>query len=202
MIRRTVDGDTVRYIEKLAPEAWDTVEEAWRLHSAIAYSGAADSTFTGLDHLEGRTDVYVWADGRTAGPFTVTSGAIDIGFDVTYAIAGLLYEPAYKSGRLNWGAQMGSGLATHKQIEKAGLVIYNTAAGALSWGGDPDDMENLRDRIDDGTLTYDSAMQVYTGDIEESVMGWTERDARLHIKMPTAGPATVLGIAVTLKTNG
>ena len=122
--------------------------------------------------------------------------------DVTYAIAGLLYEGTYKSARLNWGAQSGSGIATYKQIEKAGLIIHQTAGGALAWGDDLDDMENLADRVDDGTLTFDAAVQVWSGDIEESVMGTTDRDARLYIKMPTAGPATVLGIATTMKTNG
>ena len=166
------------------------------------YSGSSTSSLSGLDHLEGREDVYVWANGQQAGPFTVSSGAIaDVGFSFTYAIAGLLYEGTYKSGRLNWGAAMGSALATNKQIEKAGLILHQTAGGSVSWGSDLDDMETLPDRETE-TLTYDSAVQLFSEDREESVMGWTDRDSRLYIKMSTAGPATVLGIATTLKTNG
>lgn len=202
VVRRTINGSTVRYIEKLASQAWDTLQEANRLHCSLVYSGSSTSSLSGLDHLEGREDVYVWANGQQAGPFTVSSGAIaDVGFSFTYAIVGLLYEGTYKSGRLNWGAAMGSGIATNKQIEKAGLILHRTAGGSVSWGDDPEDMERLPDR-DPDSLTYDSAVQLFSMDTEESVMGWTDRDARLYIKMPSAGPATVLGIATTLKTNG
>lgn len=202
VVKRVVDGSDVRHIEKLAAEAWDTVEEAWRLHDAIAYSGTATSSFTGLDHLEGRTDVYVWANGQQSGPFTVASGAITLDFDVTYAIAGLLYEGRYKSGRLAWGAQMGASLVANKQLEKLGLVIHRTAGGGLKWGPDFDDMEQLDDRIDDGTLVFDAAVQEWSGDFEFNVHGWTERDTRLHITMPTAGPATVLALVNTMKVQG
>lgn len=205
IVKRTINGSDVRYIEKLAAQEWDSLQEANRLHCSLVYSGSSTSSLSGLDHLEAREDVYVWANGQQAGPFTVTSGAIaDVGFSFTYAIAGLLYEGTYKSGRLNWGAAMGSAIATNKQIEKAGLILHQTAGGAVSWGDDPDDMETLPDRkTDEGeTLTFDSAVQLWSEDLEESVMGWTDRDARLYIKMSTAGPATVLGIATTLKTNG
>lgn len=202
VIKREVDGSDVRHIEKLAPEAWDDIEDAWRLHDALEYSGTATTTLSGLDHLEGRDDVYVWANGQQAGPFTVTSGEIELDFEVTYAIAGLLYEGRYKSGRLAWGAQMGASLVANKQLEKLGLVIHRTAGAALKWGPDFDDMEQLDDRVADGSLTFDSAVQEWSGDHEFNVHSWTERDTRLCISMPTAGPATVLALVETLKVNG
>jgi hypothetical protein len=203
VVRRTVNSSTVRYLEKLAPEAWDTLEEAWRLHCAIAYSGTATSSLSGLDHLEAREDVYVWANGQQLGPFTVASGAIaDIGMDTTYAIAGLLYCGDYKSARQNWGAQMGSGIATNSQLEKMGMILRQTAGGGIAWGDSFTDMETLPDRQNDGTLTFDSAVQLWNEDIEADIMGDTGRDVRLHIRMPTAGPATVLAVAPIKKTNG
>jgi len=202
VVRRTVDGETVRYVERLAPEAWDEIEDAWRLHCALEYDDEATTTLSGLEHLEARTDVYVWANGQQAGPFTVTDGEIELDFEVTYAIAGLLYEGKYKSGRLAWGAQMGASLVANKQLEKLGLVIHRTAGAALKWGPDFTDMEQLDDRVADGSLTFDSAVQEWSGDHEFNVHSWTERDTRLHISMPTAGPATVLALVSTLKVNG
>lgn len=202
VVKRTVNSATVRHVERLAPEAWSTLTAAWRLHDALEYSGTETSTFTGLSHLDGRTDVYVWANGQEAGPLTVTSGSITLPFAVTYAIAGLKYSGRYKSGRLAWGAQMGASLTANKQLEKLGLVIHKTAGGALKWGADFTDMERLDDRIDDGTLTFDSAVQAWNGDFEFNVHGWTERDTRLHIEMDTAGPATVLALVNTMKVMG
>ena len=122
--------------------------------------------------------------------------------DVTYAIAGLLYTGDYKSGRQNWGAQSGSGIATFSQLEKLGLILHQTAGGAISWGDSFTDMETLPDRQDDGSLTFDAAVQLWNEDYEGDIMGDTDRDTRLHIRMGTAGPATVLGISPIKKTNG
>lgn len=202
VVARTVGESTVRHVEQLAPQAWDTVEEAWRLHDALEYDGAATSTFTGMGHLEGRDDVYVWANGQEAGPLTVSGGEIELPFEATYAIAGLKYTGRYKSGRLAWGAQMGASLTANKQLEKIGLVIHRTAGAALKWGADFDDMEQLDDRISDESLVFDAAVQIWNGDHEFNVFSWTERDVRLCICMDTAGPATVLAVVETLKTNG
>jgi hypothetical protein len=202
VVKRTVGGVDVRHVEKLAPEAWTTIQTAWRLHDALAYSGTATSTFTGLSHLEGRTDVYVWANGQEAGPLTVTGGSITLPFEVTYAIAGLKYSGRYKSGRLAWGSRTGASLVAEKQLEKVGLVIHRTAGGAIAWGPDFDDVERLDDRIDDGTLVFDAAVQEWNGDHEFPVHSWTEPDTRLCIKMDTAGPATVLAVVHTMKVNG
>jgi hypothetical protein len=51
------------------------------------------TTITDLDLLEGRTDVYLLADGAQLGPYTVTGGAIALqeGQDVWYVTAGLAY---------------------------------------------------------------------------------------------------------------
>jgi hypothetical protein len=202
VVKRVVGGVDVRHVEKLAPEAWNTIAEAWRLHDAVAYSGTATSTFTGLSHLEGRTDVYAWANGQEAGPLTVTGGSIALPFSVTYAIAGLKYSGRYKSGRLAWGSRSGASLVAEKQLEKVGLVIHRTAGGAIAWGPDFDDVERLDDRIDDGTLVFDAAVQEWNGDHEFPVHSWTEPDTRLCIKMDTAGPATVLAVVHTMKNNG
>jgi len=202
VVKRVVGGVDVRHVEKLAPEAWTTIQTAWRLHDAVAYSGTATSTFTGLSHLEGRTDVYAWANGQEAGPLTVTGGSIALPFSVTYAIAGLKYSGRYKSGRLAWGSRSGASLVAEKQLEKVGLVIHRTAGGAIAWGPDFDDVERLDDRIDDGTLVFDAAVQEWNGDHEFPVHSWTEPDTRLCIKMDTAGPATVLAVVHTMKNNG
>lgn len=202
VVRRTVNSATVRHVERVAPEAWSSLQEAWRLHDGLSYSGTATTTLSGLGHLEARSDVYVWANGRELGPFTVSSGSITLPQSVTYAIAGLKYEGRYKSGRLAWGAQMGASLIANKQLEKVGVVIHRTAGGALRWGDSFSDMERLDDRINDGTLVFDAAVQLWSGDFEFNVHGWTDRDTRLCISMDTAGPATVLAVVETMKVNG
>jgi hypothetical protein len=187
-------------IEKLAQEEFTDLEDAWRLQSAVEYSGSATTSLSGLDHLEGE-DVYVWGNGRQSGPYTVSSGAITCDYEVTYAIIGLLYEGKYKGPRLSYGAQAGSSLTLQKKVEALGMLLYRTPGGAIKWGRNYEDMTVLKDRMQSGTISFDSPLQEWTSDEKMNFEGKFELDSRLHISMPSAGPATVLGLIPRLKTN-
>lgn len=203
----TVDrGGTNFLIEKLAMEAFTDLEDAWRLQSAVEYSGAAASVLTGLTHLEGE-EVYVWGNGRKYGPYTVASGQITVyegdgvtPASLTYAITGLKYRGKHKGGRLDVGGTTGSALTQQKQIKGLGLMIYRTPGGMLEWGRDFDNMTVLKDRVQDG-LIYDGPLQERTEDIYETFAGKMDRDARLCISMPGVGPATVLGLVPVVETH-
>src|SRR5690606_26500358 len=85
-VQRTVNGQTVRQIEKLAGELWDVSSEAVRLQAAGIYSGTATATIPGLTWLKGE-EVYAWGNGRISGPHTVNaSGVVVLDYEVTYAV--------------------------------------------------------------------------------------------------------------------
>jgi hypothetical protein len=197
VVRRTIGGATVRYVEKLAAEAWENMQDVWRLRSAVEYSGVSTTSITGLSHLEGQS-VYAWANGQQQGPFTVTSGAITLTYAATYAIVGLLYEGRYKSPKMTAGGQMGTALMQDKQIKRLGMLVHRTAPGAIKWGRDFTTMATLRG---DDPATYDTAMVAITDDLNHPFNGASEKDARVCISMPTAGPATVLGLVPHLEVN-
>lgn len=197
VVRRTIDGSTVRHVEKLAPEAWENMEDAWRLRSAIEYDGVSTTSITGLSHLEGET-VYAWANGQQQGPFTVASGAITLDAAVTYAIVGILYEGRYKSARVLGGSNVGSALTQDRQIKRIGLLPYRTPPGALKWGRDFTTMEALKGPNPEN---YDSPMVPVTDDLNQVFNGNSSKDPRVCLSMPTAGPATVLGMVPHMETN-
>jgi len=197
IVRRTVNGSTVRHVEKLAAEAWEDMEDVWRLRGAVVYSGAATTAISGLTHLEGRT-VYSWTDGYQQGPYTVASGAITLDYAAAYAITGLLYEGKYKSPRVMGGASMGTAMTQDRKVTRIGLLPYRTAPGALKWGRDFTNMETIKG---DDPVTFDAAMVEITDDINKPFAGATSKDPRVCLSMPTAGPATVLGLVPHLETN-
>ncbi len=91
IVKRTIDGGTVRYVERL--ESIDTPDalEDWPLFDAfVTYDGTATTSITGLDHLEGES-IYAMADGEVVGPFTVASGAITLDESASLVHAGLSY---------------------------------------------------------------------------------------------------------------
>jgi len=72
IVRRTIGGVTMRYVERLHSRVFGTIAEAWFLDSALRYSGAPATTISGLWHLVGET-VWALADGIVRGPLTVSA---------------------------------------------------------------------------------------------------------------------------------
>jgi len=194
VVSRTINGGTKRYVEKLARERWTDSEEAWRLECAVEYSGAATSTLTGLDHLEGEA-VHVWGNGRKSGPYTVTGGSIAIDYEVTYAIVGLKYEGLYKGPR----AGGSNSLTQYDRAERLGILVLNTVGGGLSWGPSFTRMDTLKDL--NVSQTFDSPAQLYSDDYSFPHQGSWSRDERICLKFNGVGPATVLGIVMGIASN-
>lgn len=89
VIKRTINGSTKRFWEKLALRS--QCVGGTLNHQADAYlsvSQASSTTITGLSHLEGES-VVVWANGKDLGSYTVASGSITASEAVTTAIVGL-----------------------------------------------------------------------------------------------------------------
>lgn len=89
IVKRTIDGNTVRHVERLFSMGTPDALEDWPLlDSYVTYDGAATTTITGLDHLEGES-VYALADGEAVGPFTVASGSITLTASASVVQVGL-----------------------------------------------------------------------------------------------------------------
>jgi len=97
IVRRTVDGNTVRYVEYLSETFNEQdVDDAVFVDSAIPYSGSPTSTLSGLDHLEGET-VLCFGDGaQVVVEAPVTGGSITLQSEVSKAIVGLPYTSAIR----------------------------------------------------------------------------------------------------------
>lgn len=201
-VERMINGSATHYIEKVGTEDFTVVEDAWHLGSALLYSGAATDTVTGLNHLANE-EVYAWADGRENGPLTVAGdGSVTIGYAASKILIGKRLQGLYKSSRMNWGASGGAALTAYKQLEDLGMILHNTTGGALEWGDNFTDMEKLKDRLQsqDGNV-YNGPLQLWNQDTNFPIDGSTHRDVRIHMRMPSAGPATVLGLVPDLKVN-
>ena len=98
IVKRTINGATVRYIEEVTRDAHLRTESAWtELQTECAVvlekTDSADQyVFTSLDHLEGetievllyKTGQATWKVPRFMGTFTVTSGAITLSETISY----------------------------------------------------------------------------------------------------------------------
>jgi len=78
IVRRTINGATVRYVERLHTRQVPTLADAFFVDAGLSYEGDTPlGTFSNLDHLEGET-VSILADGAVMPPKVVTGGSVTI----------------------------------------------------------------------------------------------------------------------------
>ena len=207
IVKRTINGSTVRYLERFARADQCSGLPAARLADAhYIYSGAAVTTITGLSHLNGE-DVVVWGytsgatSGQDLGTFTVSSNQITgLGASVVWACVGLAYTATFKSAKLAYGAEMGTALTQKKQVVDLGLILRNTHYQGLSYGQREDVLDELP-LVEDGTVTpADTVWEEFEGG-RIKVPGEWDTDARLHLVATAPKPVTVLAAVVGVKTN-
>lgn len=190
IVKRTIDGATKRYIEFLEGdfETGDTQEDAHYVDSGLVYDGAATTTITGLDHLEGET-VSVWGDGSVLPDETVSSGQITVDQSVSKAIVGLKYTSKLRS--LKWfdGAAAGTGVGKTKRIYNVVLVILNGHVFKIGKNATNLVEYDFREVSDE----MDTAVPLFTGEREINIEGDTTSDPRLEIHIDVPAPFTLLG---------
>lgn len=89
-VKRTVSGQTRRYVERMEPRDLTSVPDLFCVDSGLTYNGAATSAVSGLDHLEGKV-VAVLADGFVESPKTVVNGTVQLDGPSTKVQIGLPY---------------------------------------------------------------------------------------------------------------
>jgi len=209
-VKYTINGQTVRYFEKLAFQSdcqGATLNK--QADSYIEYIGSATNVISGLDHLEGE-EVIVWADGKDLSPndedgiqktYTVISGSItlDAGVEVENAIVGLPYSAYYKSSKLAYAA--GSPLGQKKKINAIGVVIDNTHSHGLLYSGDGVNYDDLPIRSSEtgAAIPYDTILTEDTPLVSFG-QAWNT-DSRLYLKAQAPRPCTLLACEIAITTN-
>jgi hypothetical protein len=93
VVKRTINGATKRYVERMESREQTNAEDAFYVDSGLSYDGVPATVFSGLEHLEGEA-VAVLADGYEVEGLTVTSGSITLARAASKVHVGLAYLPA------------------------------------------------------------------------------------------------------------
>lgn len=81
LVRRTINGATVRYVERFASRVVLQLADAFFVDAGLSYAGTPTNTVSGLDHLEGQRvailgDGAVVSNGADGIAYTVSGGAV------------------------------------------------------------------------------------------------------------------------------
>lgn len=167
VVKRTVHGQTVRYVEYLS--AWDfgdDQEDAFFVDCGLSYDGAAATAMSGLGHLEAKA-VAVLADGAPVEGLTVASGALTLPDAANVVQIGLGYTSTLTTVRYDFAGESGVSWHRMKAVRKATVSFYETLGAKI--GPDASDLFEPDWRASGGGMLVAGVPALFTGDREATL---------------------------------
>lgn len=188
VVKRTINGQTKRFIERMASRLINDATEGFFVDCGLKYSGDPISVLTGLEHLEGE-EVAILADGGVIEGLKVQNGGLTIPYAASKIAVGLPYE--FELETLNIEGENTHGLK--KLISSVNIKVDKTREDFFIVGQDGVEVQNQRslDSIND-------AGYLYSGDIPAYPFADYTEQARVKIKQRLPLPITVTSISTVV----
>jgi hypothetical protein len=126
VVRRTINGASKRYIERMASRLFATQADAFFVDAGLTYAGAPATTISGLSHLEGET-VSILADGAVHPQRIVTGGQITLDQEASKVQIGLPITADLQTLPLAMQLDGSYGQGRYKNVNKAWLRVYKSS---------------------------------------------------------------------------
>ena len=195
VVRRTINGQSVRYIERMAPRLFGEQENAFFVDSGLTYDGAPADTISGLSHLEGCT-VSILADGAVHPPRAVTGGAVQLEVEASVVHIGLPIEADAQTLPLAFEIQ-GFGQGRQKNVNKAWLRVYRSSG--IFAGPSFDRLTEAKQRT---TEPYGSPPALKSEEIPIVITpSWTD-NGQVCIRQSDPLPLTIVSMSLEVSIGG
>lgn len=209
VVNRTVNGATVRYLEKWAKETecrGATLNK--QADAFITYSGPPATALGGLSHLEGAS-VVVWADGVDLSPgapgsqttYTVTGGTITVAAPVQNAVIGLPYTAQWKSAKLGLQQSLAQTMLNQqKRLSHLGVVAAYFHPKGIQFGPDFSHLDDMP-AVEQGAVIDANTIRTAYDEQEFPFPGVWTTDARLCIQAQAPRPVTLLALVPDMEIH-
>ncbi len=186
VVKREINGQTKRFIERMATRTVKSTSEGIFLDCCLRYRGEPIQKLTGLEHLEGEK-INVLADGNVEEGLTVENGSVTLSQSASLITAGLAYE--FELETLNLKGENSHGLV--KIINSIDINVDKSREDFYLLGTNGDVTENIRSIESINNQDY-----LYSGNIKAySYMDYTE-SATIRIKQIHPFPLTINSISI------
>lgn len=206
IVKRTISGGTVRYVEKLAKHSEAIGGATTKLGDSGTLTAGPVSSVT-VAHLASQTGLVGWGT-KSGAQYLLTglsangSGVVSLGDTYTNVWVGLPYTGRYKSAKLAYAAQLGTALLQKKHVNMVGLLLADTHRDAIKVGPSFSKLSNYVLKSDAGVaLDDDEAIKTVHDDVTQPFGGEWNTDSRVCITIQPGHPASLLGLVVSMETN-
>ena len=190
VVRRTINGETKRFVEKMHQIKFTSIAETMRLDCAGTYRGTAKKEISGLDWLEGET-VSILADGGVEPPQKVVNGTITLEKEASLVHVGLSFNSDMQSLPLTVsGLPDGSYASGHKKnVKSVELRVVNSSGFSAG-----PSFEKLSDYPARSTEFAGDPPDPSTGSIGVEVRPQWSRDGQVCIRQSNPLPLKVISL--------
>ena len=211
IVRRNINGATVRYLERFQPHFCpllgttspssatfpiqdEPFDWGFQLDCAVAQDDeAGKATWGGLLHLEGET-VRVLADGVDMGEFVVSGGSVTLPRHAHRVLIALMFRPEIELLTPEVQGQAGTIQGAAMSTSNVIVRVYNTLSLTVN------DVEVIKGRII-GPDQLDQPPTLVTGDRKISLLGWEAGRSDITLSQDAPFPWHLLSVTRTFTAN-
>lgn len=188
VIKRTINGSEVRYIERMASRQFVAQKDAFFVDCGLTYNGSPATTISGLDHLEGCT-VNVLADGAVVPQCVVSGGAITIAQSSSTVQVGLPITADLQTLPVAAALDGGYGQGRMKNVNKVWLRVYRS--GGIFVGPDENNLRGAKIRT---TEAYGSPPSLVSELVQVMMPPSWSDDGQVFVRQTEPLPLTVTAL--------
>lgn len=197
VVRRTIGGTPLRYVERLRTRILTNQVDAFFVDSGLTYDGAPVTSLSGLGHLEGKT-VDILTDGAVHPRRTVTAGTITLDYPASKIHVGLPITADLRTLPLAVEGAQAAGQGTVKNVSKVHLRVSQSSA--VKAGPSFDRLREYPARsVSD---PYGAPPALRDGELSLSVDPSWNQDAAICVRQDLPLPLTVLSMTLEVSTGG
>jgi hypothetical protein len=196
IVRRTINGSTKRYVERLHTRNFQAQEDAFFVDCGLTYDGTPATAISGLSHLEGKT-VNILADGAVVEPQVVTSGAITLPEAASVVHVGLPITADLQT--LPLAAQIDGAFAQGRPKNVNAVWLRVNRSSGIKAGPAFDKLTDYKQRT---TESYGSPPALVSDEIKISVSPSWGSSGQVCVRQSDPLPLTVASMTIEAAVGG
>lgn len=192
VVKRTINNQTKRYVERFASRSFASLSNAFFVDSGLTYSGSPATVISGLSHLEGKT-VSILADGAVQPRQVVTGGQITLEQSASLVHVGLPYTSDAQTLPLAFET-MAFGQGREKNVNTVWLRVYRSSG--IFAGPDEANLTEAKQRTNE---PYGSPPDIKSEEIRLPISPSWQDSGQVFIRQSDPLPLTIVSMTLEVE---